>query len=706
MMPKITLFLNRKIVGSVALCFLFPISVALFAKDLSCHPKKVQAAIAQSSFDSREWKKLLDEYKAKHPEKYKAVCFLLSNMPLHTQSYLVESVDTTMVDWLKIADERYYKLVQHRSDTSLYNPYFNKEILAKADQQYRKATEAQTFYAPEVSFGEITDISHLSPNFMRQHIEHAFAAKERNPFARGLDFQDFLNYILPYRAMDGTPIEDNSKYSDIYEKYLHADTTQNLQNIIWRYNLTANRLRFWGGTYPFDEPLGSWEMYFLNTGDCVNKADRAVINLRACGIPAALEYNIAYKLWAGRHYHVSVPTSRGWETFNPEESLPEYRHKGFKAALNVYRIQFAQQPNAPFTLRGEEEPIPDELSSPFITDVTHNVAQIVSLALPFTPKSNHRLAYLASFRASDYGLLPVTWGIIDKKNCCVTFQNVVPNHLYYPIYLNEEGETIGFDSPFFIKADSIHNGFSIQRFETKEHRPIVGYIERTYPRKPEMLEAAQRAVGTFVIASDDEKFTSADTIGRILKAPNTTWEDLPLATKRPYRFYRVCGASAHQHVYLSEIAFLSDCDTSTYTTTAPYNEHLTPEENERWKQLWDAPIKDCIWKAEYDGRPQTAPDRWPDVTLKLSTPKRVNRLRYLIKHAGNTIEKGETYELRLWSNGYWKKVATYVAEQSNLTLTGLYEGQLYWLNNIHGKQESLPFIIDQEGQQFFPQGWQ
>lgn len=56
-------------------------------------------------------------------------------------------------------------------------------------------------------------------------------------------------------------------------------------------------------------------MYFLNTGDCANKADRAVINLRACGIPAALEYNIAYKLWAGRHYHVSFT--------NPQEFVPK-----------------------------------------------------------------------------------------------------------------------------------------------------------------------------------------------------------------------------------------------------------------------------------------------------------------------------------------------------------------------------------------------
>ena len=703
MKPRNTYFYicnATKILTFGILCCFAPI---LSAKKESTHPLKVESAITQSPFERKEWIKLLDEYKKKDTEKYEAACFLIANMPLHRQDYVVEKIDTAMLHWLKAADEQYYNLVSQRNDTALFNPNFNEKVLAKADQQYRKATEAKRFCQPQLKFGDFNDVTQLSPIFIRQHIEHAFAARRRNPFAKCLKFQDFLYYILPYRAMEHTPAELSSTYSNIYEKYLHADTARSIHNVIWRYNLTAKRLRYWGGTYPFKQPVGACEMGFLDSENCANKVDRAVQILRACGIPAAVEYNIAYKMWEGRHYHVAIPTPKGWETFNPEGSLPEYRNKGFQATLNVYRIQFSQQPDAPFALRNKEEPIPESLSSPFIVDVTQNMAQTIKLTLPFEEETSHRLAYLATFRASDYGLFPVTWGIIDSKTKTTTFEHVVPNHLYFPVFLDEEGETQSFADPFYIKSIDSKQGYVLESYRPSKQQIITGQIERTFPRKPEMVKAAQRAVGTYVIASDDKKFAQADTIGRILTAANTYWEDLPLATKRPYRYYRVCGSRMYPKVYLSEIAFLSDRDTSRYVTNAPYNEQLSPEENARWKQLWDEPVEKSTWKAEYDGRPQTAPDHWPDVTLELESPKIVNRLRYMGKHAGNTIEKGQSYELLTWSNGFWKKVGLYVAKQSKLKIPKLCEGQLYWLKKRNGQQESLPFILNKDGRQHFPQ---
>ena len=49
--------------------------------------------------------------------------------------------------------------------------------------------------------------------------------------------------------MEHTPAELSSTYSNIYEKYLHADTARSIHNVIWRYNLTAKRLRYWGGRH-------------------------------------------------------------------------------------------------------------------------------------------------------------------------------------------------------------------------------------------------------------------------------------------------------------------------------------------------------------------------------------------------------------------------------------------------------------------------
>ena len=103
--------------------------------------------------------------------------------------------------------------------------------------------------------------------------------------------------------MENSSIEAASVFSNTYEKYLHSDTAQSIHKVIWRYNITAKRLRYWGGTYPFQQPAGACEMFFLSDENCANKVDRAALHLRACGIPVAVEYNIAYKIWEGRHFH-------------------------------------------------------------------------------------------------------------------------------------------------------------------------------------------------------------------------------------------------------------------------------------------------------------------------------------------------------------------------------------------------------------------
>ena len=135
------------------------------AQTLSPYPPKVETAIAQSPIDRKEWTKLLEEYRKKNQEKYNAACFLIANAPLHHQAYVIEKVDNSMTDWLKRGEQQYYALVRYRNDTALFNPYFNENILAKADQAYRKATEAKRFNTPQVRFDDFSDcgtsISHF-----------------------------------------------------------------------------------------------------------------------------------------------------------------------------------------------------------------------------------------------------------------------------------------------------------------------------------------------------------------------------------------------------------------------------------------------------------------------------------------------------------------------------------------------------------------
>lgn len=136
---------------------------------------------------------------------------------------------------------------------------------------------------------------------------------------------------------------------------------------------------------------------------------------------------------------------------------------------------------------------------------------------------------------------------------------------------------------------------------------------------------------------------------------------------------------------------------------APQTHLLSAEENAQWVRLLDEPLEKCRWKAEYDNNPQTAPDKWPDVTLMLKEPQYVHRIRYMAKHADNAVKSGAKYEIREWADGFWKKTATNIVSSNGIIeADNLKPGQLYWLRLKGEGKEELPFFIDDKGTQHFP----
>lgn len=657
------------------------------------------SALEKSGENKAGFTAMLGELK-KDKEKYDAACFLISNMVWHQSSFKVNGWDTNMLHYLHVADSIYYSVVRDLGDSELYNPEFNKALSVK-DQEYRKLMESQHFTSPSIEEEDMPDISCLSAAFLRQQIEHAFKLKN-GQFAKDLGFQDFLEYILPYRAMDGTFPDAAFAFHNLFAKYLHVDTAQSIRNVVWRYNVTSDRLRYWGGSYPFRQPAGFYEKFFLNIHDCVGLAETGVQALRACGIPAAVEYNVAYKFWSGRHYHASVLTPRGWETFSPESETPVLRNPKFAESLNIYRIMYSAQEDSPFFLRSSGEPIPMQFSNPCIRDVSSEILQTVQLTLPFHASTTHRLAYLASFSSQNFGLVPVTWGVIDHAQQTVTFQNVVLDNIYFPIYLDEEEYTCAFAAPFKLLSAPT-NGYRMEQLPFQQGAKVSATIERKFPRKPSMKRIAEQTVGTFVIASNDRTFSSADTLGVIASIPDTKWEDLELAISHPYQFYRICGTGTPAKVYLSEICFLSKASHNyTNVMSPPVPGRLGATNDKEWVRLLDEPLEKCKWKAEYDGNPQTAPEQWPDVTLSLQEPQYVERIRYMVKHADNEVKPLHKYELYVWNNGYWKKFGMLQQRKS------IFKSMAYHVVNSTGfiaktkELKSFLFSLIAKASKYFP----
>lgn len=638
-------------------------------------------------------KQLLDRFHSTDRQKYHAARFLVDNLRWNCQYFQCINKDPRVDSLFSLADKKYWELVKQKKDTELVEDSFNHQVLAKKDQAFRKQVESNSFTPPTIEEDEYSDSKHITADFLEKQIEHAFELRERLPWVKKMRFEDFCEYILPYRASDASLAINAKEYAHIYSKYLHTDTCTNVRRLIWRYNLTANRLRYWGGKYPYDMPCGITEMFFLGYHDCMQIADFCTNILRACGLPAAIEYNSAYKFWNGRHYHVSIPTEKGWETFSPESELPTHRNPKFYESLNIYRIHFSIQKNNPFSLKNTEEIIPENLSDPRIEDVTREIGDVSKIQLPFNHQTKNRLAYLATFVSDEIGLLPVTWGVIDRQAHNVTFYNVVDDNLYFPIFLDEEGNYHSFSNPF-IKTKQ-----TISTLKQDSNLFVNVVLKRKFPRKPAMRRLAEKLPGTCIIASDSPDFVPADTLAIINTIPDTDWEEIEINPQQPYQYYRIVGTGTPQRVYLSEIRFITDRKYN-YPNTMDLPDIKEKNPDQVW--LLDEPYGQCCRKAEYDGNPQTAPDSWPDVTLKLHTAQYVTKLRYMIKHADNAIKEHERYSLYAWDDGFWKCIQKFEGKEFLNGHVKLKKGQLYWIRCSEQGHEELPFYINDQGIQIFP----
>lgn len=669
---------------------------------------KLEKALMSAGSNREELEKVLHHFSKKNSDKlkYKATCYLIIGMADHYSNGVILNYDKR-IDYLRRgADSIYYGLIKNKTASEINTKEFY-HLLSIIDKKYRDSVGKILFSPPNISIKRVYDITRINADFLQKHIDNAFEMREKSPFVKRLSFEDFCEYILPYRAIKDYPFVMNGKeLNQIYYKYIQTDKHYKVEDAIQSYNWTASRLRYFMGNYPFDSNVGLNELFFNGIQNCVDYAVYGANVLRACGIPAAVEYNIAYKLWRGRHYHISTLDSIGrWCTFSPETGLPKYRDSRFCEALNIYRIHFTPQKNNPTYLKQDKELIPYELSNPCIEDVTHNIMKTVQVKLPFNKKTNNHLAYLSSFQ-SHRGMTAVTWGKINHLLGKVTFEHVVPDNLYFPVYYTLSGKLEAFGAPFWLKADTTQSkGYTIEQLPQEKKFSKTVNLVRKFPRKPNLKSQADSLVGVKIVASQTDNFTNADTLATIIDTPIDYWQELALNNKKAYKYYRIMNKPSYPHLHMAEIEFItsktygySNTISATKLPILPYTINNFDDGKVR---IMDEPLDKCRWKAEYDQDIYTAPDRWADVTLRLQKPQVVTHIRFIPKTANNTIVINNKYQLMMWNGKIWEEVQTQLAKYNYLPIENMKIGKLYWLRNLTEGKEELPFYINNQGNQVF-----
>lgn len=641
-------------------------------------------------------------------QKQDAAKFLVENAKYHRSYGRLQGNNKKAAQLRLMADSLYSNITSNGKKREV-----QRDSLNKVQSVMREFYGTIGYPKLSVEHTQYLNNEFLTSDFLIEHIDNAFDVWEASPFASNLSFDEFKEMILPYSSVQGMGFHETGKrLNDIYSKYIIDDADSTLVDVIRKYNNTLQDMRRFELFKPRKEPAGIYDLYSNGLHDCVEIAEYGSRILRSVGLPVVVEFNACYLDLIGRHYHCNVynDSTDAWSTFNPETSLPGDGDWAFAHTMNMYRITYEPQKNTPFFLRNENEVIPSILGDPCIKDVTSNYVETASLTIPFTKDTENDLAYLATFNRDAYGMMPVTWGVIDKKNKQVTFEHLRENAIYIPVFYDGRN-CVSFAEPFYIK---IKDGNAIIN-EIPGINESAGtadmLITRKYPRKKNMITVAENLVGGKFLGANKPDFSDAVVLYEIKNAPQPYFLEYDFGNIGKFQYYRFQAPAENPNANISMLEWI----TSTaygYENVAPASRPhiLEPMEyvhDSTKVQLLDAPFGSSTWKSEYDGNMLTAPGAYPDITLRLKSKQVVTGARFAPLNADNGINSGDTYELYYWENG-WKLHATVKAEYEYLKFKDVPQGRMYWLKNTTKGQEETPFVMVDGKQKFIYQdiiGW-
>lgn len=611
----------------------------------------IEEALSKAGSNREELFQVIKHYqKGTDSLKLKAALFLTENM---TDKYYLtgEAIDEyyTFIDSV-------YQIRQEEYDIpAIYDEFKNKAKYLK-----EKPTINQ-------------DVQTLSADYLIENIEDAFAVWDR-PWNQHLNFEEFCEFILPYRVGSEIPESWRQLYRERFEPLLQSDTIQTAKQACTAINNELIKLPIHIAKSSV-MPIGLRPSTLVNIkfGLCGDYANLALFAMRASGIPVAIEIVPHWGRGNNSHvFNVVYDNDRTSHDFSGAEQNPDEHLIRFKNEIpKVYRKTFGKQGNSLAILHGNED-IPPFFKNAYMTDVTGNYSFIGAkdITIPLPDKTNRKFAYLCVF--DPHGWTPIGWGNITENK--VKFQAVGPNIVYHvALYTNKKLELVG--DPFLLDTLGQISYYTPQA-ETMDY-----VLERKYKDATYLDYLPPLMVGSQFQGADNREFKNAITFYTITEEPDFKYTTVVTENNTPVKYIRylasdkTCGNMAEVEFYSTNFdnplqgKVIGDYEPSIYY---PRNGAAMM----------------------FDGDPLTffhTNDTFSWGGLELDKLTAISKIRYIIRNDDNGIRKGHEYELFYMNQGSWESLEKQIAiEDDKLLYKQLPKGALYWLRDYtKGKEERI-----------------
>lgn len=392
--------------------------VLLVVRDNSnSYPVGVENMLKKAGDNRNELEKVFEHYVEQGAsQKLKAAYYLIENMEGHSYViYELHDSNKVNVDF----------------DVLAYPDY---KSLLKAWDQIEAEHGSLDFSKDKIK----KDLENISADLLIHNIDMAFRAWQEKPWAKHLSFENFCEYVLPYRGSN-EPLEKWRPH--FWEQFKNLDKKmENPEDPIEATKLINNNIKSWFSFdpryyyHPTDQGLS--EMLKNKLGRCEDMTNLAIYAMRANGLAVTSDYTPHWADTGNNHAWNAILDKDGKVTmFMGGESNPgDYRLHNRMA--KVYRKTYSVQKRNLVFQKPEWEKVPRWLSRKNYKDVTSDYTDVsdvtITLEQPVPDSVNY--AYLCVFNDGEWKA--IHWGkIIGQK---ATFTDMGRNIAYLPMYYAKE----------------------------------------------------------------------------------------------------------------------------------------------------------------------------------------------------------------------------------------------------------------------------
>ncbi|MEG2790910.1 MAG: hypothetical protein RSA98_04900 [Odoribacter sp.] len=594
--------------------------IAVICNSCNDHSARLKAVLKYSGENRKELEKVIAYYSQDPADKLKlqSAIFLIENMPGHYTyggSFMKNYCD--QVDTLK------------------HTPYYEKKLIQTVPfhyTQYKKQLELQE------------DVKVIQADFLIHQIEIAFKQWQNAPWLKDLDFENFKEYLLPYRV-ENEPLDDWRDAISDFQPEL-GDYTKYYDDC--RHSIYKMSHQFYRYVPSIEAKIPNPDMKDFKI-ECIPISKLNLFTLRTLGLPSAIDFIPHYSNRNGRHYWATV--------IDLQVKAPELFQTGIYSAGKIYRRTFSHNKTAK---PAGKEYIPPFFQDPFNKDVTdlYLPTTDVTLKIPGIRKINH--AYLAVF--NDLTWKPIACTQVSGNK--ITFSNMGKGSIYLPVYYDETEEMHPLAPPFIL----FNNG-KIQTLNLRKDSLQKGTFTRKYPINSMNNYWNDELTYSQFEASNRSDFKHPDTLFRITQKTNYQYQFIKVDTNLKRRYWRFISAKTSGS-FLADLRFYD-------------NQH-----QEQMGKIIDLDSKGASLLFDDDPLTMTIVKQ---VKMDFEKPVAFSQIRYLGRNDGNGIYSNNKYELFYYDfpNG-WHSMGIKKAKDDHIIYDDLPTGGLYWLRNLTtGKEERI-----------------